>query len=99
MTREASFSQSDARARFTALLLVADGSIDVAEAALCIAAEHTPVDMEGCCAQLAELAERARPDLEQVGVTRDYVVPHGSSWIVVNTPARGLLYGASGCNP
>jgi regulator of sirC expression with transglutaminase-like and TPR domain len=54
----------EARERFSAMLSGHEASIDVAEAALCIAAEHTPLDVDFCLRQLAEHAEKALPALE-----------------------------------
>jgi regulator of sirC expression with transglutaminase-like and TPR domain len=54
----------EARERFSALLSRDEASIDVAEAALCIAAEHSALDVDVCLRQLAEHAERALQALE-----------------------------------
>ena len=59
-------SADRARQRFAALLSRDDAPIDTAEGALCIAAEHTELDVDDCLAQLAELADRAQPALAAV---------------------------------
>ncbi len=69
MTRKSSASSASseaARERFADFAAGADEAIDLAEAALCIAAEHVEFDMPACLAQLADLADRARPALERI---------------------------------
>ncbi len=58
----------DARARFVGISSLPDGSIDLAEAALWIAAEqYEGLDVPAYLSRLAELAELARPSVESAG--------------------------------
>ena len=58
----------DARSRFVGILNLPDGSIDLAEAALWVAAEqYEGLDVQGYLSRLAELAELARPSVESAG--------------------------------
>lgn len=66
MTRLATAAARTARERFAELVAPGNEAFDVAEAALCIAAEHVALDRAACLAELAELADRVRPDIEEL---------------------------------